>query len=84
VKKPMPRRIQGWSYRRELNNRTAAAMIANKHGWKDKTAIRTLSNDIMDAFEKAGVVSRKESDHLSQDITIEAVQKILKGRGATG
>lgn len=74
----MRRRNKNWSYRQELNNRTASAMIANKYSWNDVSAIRMLSNNIMDMLEKEGVVTRAESDRLSQDITIKEVQKILK------
>lgn len=71
---------KGWSYRKEVSNRTAAAMIMNRYAVNDKTAIRTLSNDIMDQFEKEGVVSRAESDKLSQDVTIKEVQRIMRQR----
>ena len=53
-------------------------MIANQSGENDKEAIRFFSNQIMDEMERAGIVTRKESDRLSQDITIHNVQQIMK------
>ena len=74
----MMKRPRNWSYREELNNRTASAMIANGSSWDDIPAIRMFSNDIMDEMQKAGMVTTAESDRLSQKVTIKEVQKLMK------
>lgn len=69
-----------FSYRAVLSKETAHEMMRQKYGVNDRAAIRTISNDLMDSLEKRGFVTRKQSDQLSQDVTIREVQRIMRKR----
>jgi hypothetical protein len=71
-------RRKGWSYRDSLDEKVAAGMIAQGYSPNDLPAISLITSIVQDEFERAEIVSRAESDRLSQAVTINNVQRIMK------
>ena len=67
-----------FSLRDLVTSDTITGMRSGGYGWGDVPAIRTISNDIIDHAIRNGYVTSKEADRLSQDVTIQEVQRSLR------
>ena len=61
--------------KQEVIQRSIDGMLMSGYKANDTTAMRMISNDVMDAIEKEGRATRKQTNMLSQDVLIKEIKK---------
>lgn len=67
-------------YRDQIVEDTIRGMLSAGYDHDDLPAIRMISNDTMDYMEKEGVITRKQSDRISQKRLVKEVKAKVKKR----
>jgi len=54
--------------------------LKGQYSETDMPAMRMVTNDLMDSYEKMGWVSRKQTNRISQDALIKGIKQKIKRR----